>query len=138
MAENKTKATEVSVDAYLAAVENESVRADCQALAKLMAKWTKEKPKMWGPSIVGFGAYHYKYDSGREGDSCATGFAARKNEIAIYLMAEAADQAELLGRLGKHKMGKACLYVRRLADVDAGVLQQLVQGSLAELRRRHG
>lgn len=138
MAQNKTKATEVSVDAYLAAVENESVRADCQALAKLMAKWTKEKPKMWGPSIVGFGAYHYKYDSGREGDSCATGFAARKNEIAIYLMAEAADQAELLGRLGKHKMGKACLYVRRLADVDAGVLQQLVQGSLAELRRRHG
>lgn len=138
MSGNKTKATVASVDAHLASIENESVRADCQALAKLMASWTKEEPRMWGPSIVGFGAYHYRYESGREGDSCATGFAARKNEIAIYLIAEGADQAALLARLGRHKMGKACLYIRRLSDVDAGVLEQLVTGSVAEVRRRYG
>lgn len=138
MAQNKTKATEASVAAHLAAVDNAAVRADCQTLAGLMAEWTKEPPRMWGPSIVGFGAYHYQYDSGREGDACATGFAARKNEIAIYLVAEAADQAALLAQLGRHKMGKACLYIRRLAEVDVGVLQKLVQSSVAELRRRHG
>jgi hypothetical protein len=138
MAENKTKATEVDVTAHLASVASEAVRADCQALAKLMAEWTKEKPKMWGPSIVGFGSYHYKYESGREGDSCATGFAARKNEIAIYLVAEGADQPKLLGQLGKHKMGKSCLYVKRLSEIDIGVLEKLVNGSLAELHRRYG
>lgn len=138
MAENKTKASDAGVEARLAAIENEAVRADCQALARLMAAWTKEPPKMWGPSIVGFGSYHYRYESGREGESCATGFAARKNEIAVYLMAEAEQQAELLARLGRHKMGKACLYLRRLSEVDAGVLEALVKGSLAELRRRHG
>lgn len=138
MAENKTKASDAGVEAHLAAIENEAVRADCQALARLMAAWTKEPPKMWGPSIVGFGSYHYRYESGREGESCATGFAARKSEIAVYLMAEAEQQAELLARLGRHKMGKACLYLRRLSEVDAGVLEALVKGSLAELRRRHG
>ena len=138
MAENKTKATEADVVAHLASIENSAVRADCQALASLMVKWTKEKPKMWGPSIVGFGTYHYKYESGREGDSCATGFAARRNEIAIYLVAEGAEQATLLARLGKHKMGKSCLYIKRLAEVDLGVLEMLVKGSLAELHRRYG
>lgn len=132
------QATEAGVDAYLASVGNDALRADCEALARLMTRWTGEPPKMWGSSIVGFGSYHYRYDSGREGDACATGFAARKSEIAVYLMAEAADQAALLGRLGKHKMGKACLYIRRLADVDTAVLQQLVQGSLAAVHRRHG
>lgn len=138
MSDNKTRATEADVEAHLASVESEAVRLDCQALVKLMAKWTQEKPKMWGPTIVGFGSYHYKYESGREGDSCATGFAARKGEIAIYLVAEAADQAELLGQLGKHKMGKSCLYIKRLSEVDTSVLERLVKGSLAELRRRHG
>ena len=138
MAENKTKATAADVDVHLASVENEAVRADCRALVKLMVKWTKEQPKMWGPSIVGFGSYHYKYESGREGDSCATGFAVRKNEIAIYLVAEGTDQPKLLGQLGKHKMGKSCLYVKRLSEIDIGVLEKLVKGSLAELRRRYG
>ena len=138
MAENKTKATAADVDVHLASVENEAVRADCRALVKLMVKWTKEQPKMWGPSIVGFGSYHYKYESGREGDSCATGFAARKNEIAIYLVAEGTDQPKLLGQLGKHKMGKSCLYVKRLSEIDIGVLEKLVKGSLAELHRRYG
>ena len=138
MAENKTKATEADVAAHLAAIENEAVRAECQALAKLMVKWTKEQPKMWGPSIVGFGSYHYKYESGREGDSCATGFAARKSEIAIYLVAEGADQSALLAQLGKHKMGKSCLYIKRLSEIDIGALEALVKGSLVELRRRYG
>ncbi len=138
MVKNKTKATEADVAAHLASVENVAVRADCQALAGLMAKWTQEQPKMWGASIVGFGQYHYKYESGREGDSCATGFAARKNEVAIYLVAEGADQSALLARLGKHKMGKSCLYIRRLSEIDIGALEALVKGSVTELRRRHG
>ena len=138
MAENKTKATKTDVDAHLASVENEGVRTDCQTLANLMVKWTHENPMMWGPSIVGFGSYHYQYESGREGDSCATGFAARKNEIAIYLVAEGAEQATLLGQLGRHKMGKSCLYIKRLSDIDTGVLEKLVKGSLVELRRRYG
>lgn len=138
MADSKTKATEASVPAHLASVESESVRSDCQTLARLMTQWTKEPPKMWGPSIVGFGVYHYKYESGREGDSCATGFAARKNEIAIYLVAEGAGQTELLAQLGRHKMGKACLYIRRLSEVDTGILELLVMNSVAEVRRRYG
>lgn len=138
MAENETKPTAASVDEYLAAIASESMRADCQVLLKLMTTWTKEQPKMWGPSIVGFGSYHYKYESGREGVYFMTGFAARKNEIVIYLVAEGANQTELLARLGKHKMGKSCLYIRRLSEVNIDVLGQLVQESLAELRRRYG
>lgn len=138
MAGNKTNATEADVDAHLASVDNEAVRSDCQVLATLMSQWTGEKPKMWGPSIVGFGSYHYRYESGREGDSCASGLAARKNEITIYLVAAGADQAVLLRQLGRHRMGKSCLYVRRLSDVDTTVLEKLVKGSLAELRRRYG
>lgn len=138
MAENKTKATEASVKTHLTSIQNEEQRKDCQALIDLMRKVTKEEPRMWGPSIIGFGSYHYKYESGREGDSCVTGFAARRNELAVYLVAEGPGQGELLGRLGKHKMGKACLYLRRLADVDAQVLEELIAGSVAAVRRRYG
>jgi hypothetical protein len=138
MAENKTKATDASVERHLAAIENEAMRADCQALVGLMSRWTNEKPTMWGPTIVGFGSYHYRYESGREGDACATGFAARKNGIALYLMAEIPGQDTLLARLGTHKMGKACLYIRRLSEVDTSVLEKLVRGSLTEIRRRYG
>lgn len=138
MPENKTKPTDSDVEAHVAGIENEALRSDCQTLVKLMADWTKETPRMWGPSIIGFGSYHYKYESGREGDSCATGFAARRSEIAVYLVAEGANQAELLNRLGKHKMGKSCLYIKRLSQIDIGALEGLVKGSLAELRRRHG
>jgi hypothetical protein len=138
MAENKTKATSASVDSYLDAIDNEVQRGDCRKLVDLIRKATKEEAKMWGPSIVGFGSYHYKYESGREGDWCATGFAARKNEIALYLVAQGADQGELLSQLGKHKMGKSCLYIRRLADVDTKVLEKLIKGSVAEVRRLYG
>ena len=138
MATNKTQANDASVEAYLAAIEDPGRRQDCAALVKLMSKVTKAPPVMWGSSIVGFGSYHYKYESGREGDSCATGFSSRKGDISIYLVAEGAGQAELLATLGRHKMGKACLYVRQLADVDLKVLEKLVAGSVAEVRRRHG
>ncbi len=138
MAENKTKATEASVDDYLSAIEDETRRKDCQALAKLMTKATKLKPKMWGTSIVGFGSYHYKYESGREGDACLTGFSPRKGDISIYLVASFPGREELLSKLGKHKMGKACLYVRKLSDVDLKVLEQLVVESVAERKRNHG
>jgi Domain of unknown function (DU1801) len=137
MTENKTKATEASVDGYIAAIDDESRRKDCAALARLMAKASKQKPKMWGTSIVGFGSYHYKYESGREGDSCLTGFSSRKGDISIYLMASFPGHDELLSRLGKHKMAKACLYIRKLSDVDLKVLEQLVAGSVAERKRRH-
>lgn len=92
---------------------------------------------MWGPSIVGFGSYSYKYESGRTGESCLTGFAVRGKELVVYLVAESPEQQALLARLGKHKMGKACLYFKRLADLDAKVLEALVAASVAETRRRH-
>jgi len=138
MTENKTQPTDASVERYIAAVEDESRRADCKTLAKLMAKATKQKPKMWGTSIVGFGSYHYKYDSGREGDSPLAAFSSRKGALSVYLMASFPGQVQLLSRLGKHKMGKACLYIRKLNDIDVKVLEQLVVGSVAEVRRRHG
>ena len=112
-------------------------RLDCVALAKLMTKATQEQPKMWGTSIVGFGSYHYKYESGREGDSCLTGFAARKGDISIYLVASFSGHEELLAKLGKHKRGKGCLYVRKLSDVDLNILEQLVAGSVAERKHRY-
>lgn len=137
MAENKTKTTEASVDDYLAAIEDEARRKDCMALAKLMTKATKYKPVMWGSSIVGFGSYHYKYESGREGDSCLTGFSPRKGDISVYLMGDYEGREELFAQLGRHKMGKACLYIRQLSDVDLKVLEQLVIGSVAEMKRRY-
>jgi Domain of unknown function (DU1801) len=137
MVENKTKPTEASVESYLSAIGDEARRKDCEALAKLMTKATREQPKMWGTSIVGFGSYHYKYESGREGDSCLTGFSSRKGDISVYL-ASFPGQEELLAKLGKHKMGKGCLYLRKLSDVDLKVLEQLVVGSVAERERRYG
>lgn len=138
MAEAKTRATDASVDDYIAAIEDEERRSDCRALVKLMRKVTGEAPKMWGSSIVGFGSYHYTYESGREGDACVTGFSSRKPDLTVYLMASAPDREQLLARLGTHKTGKACLYIRRLSDVQPKVLEALVAGSVAAVRRRHG
>lgn len=137
MVENKTKPTDASVEAYIAAIAEEPRRCDCQILVRIMSEVTKQPPQMWGSSIVGFGSYHYRYESGREGDMCITGFASRKRNISIYLLASGAKQDQLLKKLGKHKMGKACLYVTRLADIDTTVLQQLVAESVAEVRRRY-
>jgi nucleoid DNA-binding protein len=137
MAENKTKLTEASVEDYLAAIADETRRKDCEILAKLMSKVTKQAPKMWGTSIVGFGSYHYKYESGREGDSCLTGFSARKGDISIYLTASFPRREDLYTKLGKHKLGKACLYIRKLGEVDLDILAQLIKGSFDERKRRH-
>lgn len=138
MAENKTKATEASVAEHLAAIADESRRRDCEALVQLMGRATKEPPKMWGPSIVGFGSYHYKYESGREGDSCLVGFASRKGDISVYLSGSFPEREALLAKLGRHKMAKACLYIRRLDDVDLQVLEQLVARSAASVKDRCG
>jgi hypothetical protein len=137
VSENKTKASDASVDAYLAAIEDPTRRTDCQALVRLMQTATGERPRMWGSSIVGFGSYHYRYESGREGDACATGFSSRKTDISVYLTADFPGQEALLARLGKHKMGKACLSIRRLSDVDIGVLEQLVAASVEAVRERY-
>jgi Domain of unknown function (DU1801) len=137
MAENKTKATDASVTSYIASIEDAARRKDCEALVKLMTKATNQKPKMWGSNIVGFGSYHYKYDSGREGDSCVTGFSSRKGDISIYLTAEFAGRDELLANLGRHKVGKACLYIRRLSDVDLDIVEQLIVASFADRKSRY-
>lgn len=137
MAEAKTKPTQASVEQYIAAIAVPERRADAESLLKLMRRATKQAPVMWGPSIVGFGKYKYSYPSGRSGESCATGFAVRKGDISVYLVAEGPSQQELLSRLGKHKMGKACLSIKRLAEVDLKVLEQLVAESYTEVHRRH-
>lgn len=138
MAEAKTKPTQVNVDEYLRAKASQDQIADCTALVSLLKKVTKEAPKMWGPSIVGFGSYSYRYESGRTGESCATGFAIRGKEFVVYLVAESTEQSQLLEKLGKYKMGKSCLYFKRLADIDTAVLEELVAGSVAEIKRRYG
>lgn len=137
MAENKTKPTEAGVEAYLDAIADETRRQDCHELARLMTRVSGHQPKMWGPSIVGFGSYHYKYESGREGEFCLSGFASRKRDISIYLMAYFDGHAKFLEQLGKHKMGKSCLSVRRLSDVRLDVLEQLIAGSIAAIKRRY-
>lgn len=137
MAENKTKANDASVAAYLSAIENEQRRKDCEAIAALMSRITRHEPKMWGTGIVGFDSYHYKYESGREGDAAVTGFSSRKGDISVYLSASGINQEQLLAKLGRHKMGKCCLYIRKLADIDMKVLEQLVVESVAEIKRRY-
>jgi len=136
MAENKTKATDASVESYLAAIDDESRRRDCEALANLMTKATKQPPKMWGTSIVGCGSYHYKYESGREGDSPLAGFASRKGDISLYLVMDFPGHEQLLSQLGKHKLGRGCLYIRRLSDVDLHTLEQLIVGSIGAVQRQ--
>jgi len=137
MAQAKTRPTPIPVDETLAGIEGPGRRADCEALLDLMRRVTGFEPVMWGTAIVGFGTYRYRYDSGRTGESCITGFASRKGEISVYLVAEGARQDQLLARLGRHRMGKACLSIRRLADVDTDVLEHLIAGSVAEVRRRY-
>ena len=138
MAELKTKATDASVAGYIASRASEEQKADCKALMAMLRRVTKEKPTMWGPSIVGYGTYKYTYDSGRTGEMCRTGFAIRGRDLVVYLLAEGKEQQALLAKIGKHKMGKSCLYFRRLADIDVKVLERLVVGSLAQLKSRYG
>lgn len=136
--ESKTRPTPQSVEAFIAAVPDAGKRADAQVLVDLMQKATGEPPVLWGPSIIGFGSYHYRYDSGREGDSPIVGFSPRKASLVIYVMTGFQDAGELLARLGRHTTGKSCLYVKRLADVDMAVLATLVTRSVADMRARYG
>src|SRR5262245_56278046 len=122
MAENKTKPTDASVDDYIAAKASEQQHADCQKLMTLLRRITRQPPKMWGPSIVGFGAYSYTYESGRTGEAPVAGFAIRGRQIVIYLLTEGEAQSSLLSKLGKHKIGKSCLYFTRFSDLDDAVL----------------
>ena len=131
MAENKTKPTEVSVSTFIDAIEDEGRRADAETLTELMQSATGEKPKMWGPSIVGFGTHHYKYESGREGDMPIACFSPRKSELVLYSMMNFDGADTLLSKLGKHKTGKGCVYIKRLADVNQSVLEKLIQKSVA-------
>ena len=137
MAEIKTKATGVSVDAFLDAVPDARRREDGKRVRALMERLSGEPAAMWGPSIVGFGSYHYKYDSGHEGTICRIGLSPRKAELVLYVLSGVEGEAELLARLGKHRTGKACLYVKKLEDVDLGVLEALVSGALAHMDSRY-
>jgi hypothetical protein len=134
----KTQATKASVTAYLDSIEDDARRRDCKALVALMRKATGCPPVMWGPSIVGFDRYRYTYASGNSGESCIVGFAPRKGDLTIYMVPGYEDEAtkERLSRLGKHKTGKACLYVKRLADIRVDVLEELVRSAVVETRRR--
>lgn len=134
---NKTQPTKVSPQRYVAALENTGRRADAERLMDLFADWVGAPAKMWGSSIIGFGRYHYTYESGREGDAPLAGFAPRKNELVVYLVGRIEDQTDKLSRLGPHKMGKACLYVKRLEQIDEKVLRALVLDSVAYLKEKY-
>jgi len=133
----KTKPTEVSAESHIAAIKNEEQRNDAQTLVALMRRITKQEPTMWGPSIVGFGSYHYKYASGHEGDSALTGFAVRGSEFVVYIAEGFEGRDVLLAKLGKHRTGKVCVYFKRLANVDLKVLETLVTRSMADTKRRY-
>lgn len=127
MAENKTQATGASVDEFLAAVEHPVRQRDGMRLKEMMTAITGEEPQMWGPTIVGFGQYHYRYGTGREGDSAAVGFSPRKASLSLYGLTYGPEAADLLPRLGKHKLGAGCLYINKLSDVDEAVLTELIR-----------
>ncbi len=132
MAEMKTKQTDASVEDFLNLIEDNQKREDCFEIVKMMKRVTKKEPKMWGPSIIGFGSYHYKYESGREGDSLQIGFSPRKQNITLYILSGADHETPLLQKLGKHSTGNVCLYIKRLADVDKKVLQELIKKSFTK------
>ncbi len=137
MAENKTQATSADVTAFIDGVADETQRADAHEIAAMMARLSGAPAKMWGPSIIGFGSYHYKYDSGREGDSLRIGFSPRKGQTVLYLIDGYAGKEAQLARLGKHKLGKSCLYIKRLSDVDVGVLEEMVVETLAYMADKY-
>ena len=138
MAENKTKPTNASIDDYIASRANAQQRADIRELMALFRRVTRQSPKMWGPSIVGYGSYRYTYESGRTGEAPLAAFAIRGRDLVVYLDPGGEEQRSLLSKLGKHKMGKSCLYFRELADLDRSVLEKLVVGSIVDVRKRYG
>lgn len=137
MAKHEAISTDQSVEKFIAAVDHKTRHADALALDKMFREITGWQPKMWGPTIIGYGAYHYKYDSGREGDCLATGFSPRKANQVLYIMPGYQDYGYMLDRLGKHKLGKACLYINKLADVDLDVLAEIIKTGLTDLSRKY-
>ena len=135
--ENKTQVTEIDPVDFIAAIEHPVRRADAQTLLELIVRISGEQPRMWGPSIIGFGQYHYKYESGREGDFLRTGFSPRKSGQVIYIMPGYTNHSLILDRLGKFKHGKSCLYITKLADVDMDVLTELIQAGLDDMARKY-
>jgi hypothetical protein len=134
MAEAKTKPTKASVSGFLSKVEA-SRRKDCQEILKMMEEATGEKPTMWGPSMVGFGSYHYRYASGHEGDCFVVGFSPRKDSLTLYITSEFEAYSELMAKLGKYRTGKSCLYIKKLDDIDRTVLRTLIKKAVARTRR---
>ena len=135
--ENKTQPTDVSPADFIASVEHDRRREDAKVLLKWFEDVTGYAPKMWGPSLIGYGRYHYKYDSGREGDMLVTGFSPRKANLVMYIMPGYRDMGENLARLGKHKLGKSCLYINKLADIDMDVLREIVEDGVAYMKANY-
>lgn len=135
MSDNKTRPTTDDVSAFLDAVEDDAKRADAHRVSELMGSISGEPPVMWGSSIIGFGTYHYRYDSGREGDAPAVGFSPRKANLTLYITGGFEEHADVLERLGKHKLGKGCLYIKRLSDVDESALSDLIRASMENAAR---
>jgi hypothetical protein len=134
---NKTQATDASVTAFLGKIADKQQRADAEAIVELMSSVTKLPPHMYGSSIIGFGSYHYVYESGREGDAPLVAFAPRKGNIVFYVYAGVDSQAKMLEKLGKHKLGKGCVYINKLADVDQKVLKEIVNGAVVHIRKQY-
>ena len=137
MADIKTKATMVSVTGFINSIEDKDKRADVRKVAAMMRRATGKRAKMWGPSIVGYGTYHYKYASGREGDFMIAGFSPRKQALTVYILAGFGRFEKLMNKLGKYKTGKSCLYIKRLSDVDQKVLEKLIDGSVKYMHKNY-
>ncbi len=137
MAVNKTQKTRASVSEFVKSIENPKMRADAKKVGSMMRRVTGKRAKMWGSSIVGYGTYHYKYDSGREGDFMLTGYSPRKQALTVYIMPGFSKFGPLMKRLGKYKTGKSCLYIKRLDDVDEKVLEQLIDRSVKHMRQKY-
>jgi Domain of unknown function (DU1801) len=135
--ELKTKATPVSVDDFIKAVADDQQREDARKIIVMMERVSGHPPKMWGPSIIGFGSYHYKYESGHEGEMCRIGFSPRKGQTVLYIIDGFGGYSELLAKLGKHKTGKSCLYIKRLSNIDESVLEQLCAQSLEWMAQKY-
>jgi len=137
VAENKTRATIASVTEFINTIEDRQKRADARKVAAIMRRVTGKRAKMWGSSIVGYGTYHYKYESGREGDFMITGFSPRRQALTVYILAGFGRFDTLMGKLGKYKTGKSCLYIKRLSDVDEKVLEKLIDRSVKYMRNNY-
>ena len=138
MAEIKTKKTDESFSKFLNIIEDETKRNDCFEIAEMMKQVSKCEPKMWGTAIIGFDSYHYKYESGHEGDMCMIGFSPRKQNITLYISAGINNQKNLLEELGKYKTSKGCLYINKLADVNTEVLKKLIKASYVFMKIKYG